>query len=69
MIGLLIVILLYKYVIYPFSPSVTALIIILLLVWFVIFIGVAFAIIGMEKLYIHKFFKDIPQNQEEINLL
>ncbi len=69
LIGFLIMGLLYRYVIYPFSPSMTAIITITLLVCFVIFIGVAFAIIGVEKLYIHKFFKDISQNQEEINLL
>lgn len=68
-IGFLIVSLLYIYVIYPFSPSVTALITITLLVWFVVFIGVAFSIIGIEKLYIHKFFNDIPKSQEEINIL
>lgn len=68
-IGFLIMSLLYIYVIYPFSPSVTALITITMLVWFVVFIGVAFSIIGIEKLYIHKFFNDIPKSQEEINIL
>ena len=68
-IGFLIMGLLYRYVIYPFSSSVTALLTITLIVWFVIFVGVAFTIIGMEKLYIRKFFKDIPDNQNEINLL
>ena len=66
--GFLIMGLLYRFVLYPLIPSVTALIIVALLVCYVVLVGVAFALIGTEKLFIQKFYKEV-RNQENINLL
>lgn len=68
-IGLLIMGLLYRFVIYPYSPTMTVLLVVTLIVFAVILAGIGFAEIGMEKLYIYKFFRNIPNNQDEINLL
>lgn len=68
-VGLVIMALLYKYVIYPFSPSWTVVITVTILTWFIIFIGVGFAVIGVEKLYLRIYFKDLPQNQNATELL
>lgn len=69
LIGFLITGLLYKFVIYPFSPTMTVLLVVTLIVCAVIFVGIGFAEIGMEKLYIYIFFRNLPDNQDEINLL
>ena len=68
-IGCLICWLIYYYLIYTFSSTMTILATVTLIVFAVIFIGVGFAFIGMEKLYIRKFFNDLPKNQTEKELL
>ncbi|MCH5161743.1 MAG: hypothetical protein J1G04_06905 [Clostridiales bacterium] len=64
-IGFLIMTLLYNFVIYPFSTTVAVWVAVSLIVFAVILMGIGFAEIGMEKLYIYKFFKNTVNNQNE----
>ncbi len=68
LLGLLSFYIIYRYAIFPFSPSMAILVTISLIVFAVIYIGVGFALIGMEKLYLYIIFKDIPQQQNETEL-